>query len=180
MPFMRSSGASSLRVIPILLMGVFPCGCVSWRAPQQKDPTDAPSQVLLGNRYRQGIGVSKDDEVAAAWYRKAALQGDPEGELNLGYCYARGEGLTKNEIEAARWYQRAADHGSAEAQYRLGICYERREGVPKNFITAYKWYNIAAASGHERAGESRDALAYRMTVGEITLAQRISSEWNAR
>ena len=57
----------------------------------------------MGETYSAGTWkISKNDETATEWYRKAALQGDPEGEYRLGLCYASGLGVPKNEAVAAK------------------------------------------------------------------------------
>lgn len=45
---------------------------------------DAAAQCVLGVRYEQGKGVPQDYAQAAAWYRKAAEQGDATAQYYLG------------------------------------------------------------------------------------------------
>lgn len=146
----------------------------------QKSPTSPASQIKLGNLYSAGFWVPRDNELAAQWYRKAALQGDPDGQLQMGICYATGVGVPMNEVEAARWYRLSAENGNSDAQYRLGMCYELGDGVAKNVVEAYKWLNIGAASGHLTAKSQRDAIARRMTRTEIAEGQAHSSDWQSK
>ena len=60
-----------------------------------------------------------NDEQAVYWYRKAAEQGDDDGQFLLGYMYENGKGVAKDMGEAARLYRLAADQGSAAAQSSL-------------------------------------------------------------
>jgi TPR repeat protein len=152
-------------------------GCAS---QEKKDPTDPAGQIKMGETYSAGTWkISKNDETATEWYRKAALQGDPEGEYRLGLCYASGLGVPKNEAVAVTWFSKAALGGNPGAQYALGNCYRLAEGVGSDLRKAYLWYNIAAASGNDDARQYRDALARRMTDVEIREAQRQSQEfWN--
>ena len=46
---------------------------------------DSVAQFKLGAMYANGLGVEKDDELAVAWYRKAAEQGYPRAQRNLGF-----------------------------------------------------------------------------------------------
>jgi hypothetical protein len=166
-----SLGTLSLAVI------LFLCGCVS---QEKKAPTDPAGQIKMGETYSVGTWkILKNDETAAEWYRKAALQGDPEGEYRLGLCYDRGLGVPKNEALAAKWFSKAAQGGNASAQYELGDCYRLAKGVGTDLPKAYFWCNLAAASGNDDARDARDALARRLTKEEICQAQRQSQEfWN--
>ena len=171
---MKAPSLTKSFLLPVLASAFLFSGCAS---REQGDPTDPTAQVKLGNRYAHGKWVAKDDEEAARWYRKAALQGDAEGQYYLGLCYATGNGVPMNDVAAVYWYRRSALHGNAEAQYRLGRCYELRDGVPKDVVQAYKWLNIAAAAGQPNARTSRDAVAYRMTAEQISRAQQLSRDW---
>jgi len=173
-----SSFGTLTALVPFALTtALFLCGCAS---QEKKDPTDSAGQIKMGETYSFGTWkIPKNDETAAEWYRKAALQGDPEGEYHLGICYARGLGVPKNEALAFKWFSRAAQEGNASAQYELGGCYRLAQGVRTDLPKAYLWYNLAAASGNHDAPEARDALAKRLTEDEVRQAQRQSQEfWN--
>ena len=145
---------------------------------EEKNPTDPAAQIKLGDIYSSGTWkISKNDETAAFWYGKAALQGDAEGEYHLGLCYEHGLGIPKNEALAVRWFLKAAEAGNPAAQYELGNFHRLAIGGPCNLTKAYFWYNIAAASGNTDAREFRDAVAKRMTDAEIREAHRQSQEF---
>jgi TPR repeat protein len=60
--------------------------------------------------------VDKDEKEAVLLYRKAADQGDANGQHSLGVMYLNGTGgLAKDETEAARWFRKAADQGHGGA-----------------------------------------------------------------
>ncbi len=172
----RMNGLIRILTSATLLVAVILCGCAS---QEQKNPTDPAAQVRLGDTYSKGTWtITKNDETAAEWYRKAALQGDAEGEYHLALCYDRGLGIPKNTALALEWYGKAARQGNASAQYELGTCYRLAKGVPPDLCTAYLWFNLAAASGNENAREARDAMAERMTVEQIRKAELMShSVW---
>jgi len=171
--FRRLTDLASL----VVASTVFLSGCSS---EEKKDPTDPTGQIKMGEIYSVGTWkVLKNDETAAEWYQKAALQGDSEGEYHLGLCYERGLGVPKNEALAFNWFSKAAKDANANAQYELGECYRLAKGVGTDLPKAYFWYNLAAASGNDDAREARDALARRLTEDEIRQAQRQSHEfWN--
>ena len=167
----RPTHAILLTLVAIL------CGCATQK---EKNPVDPVRQVNLGNSYSSGTWmITKNDETAAMWYRKAALQGNNEGEYHLGVCYDRGLGVPKNDLLAVEWYTKSARQGTESAQYQLGSCYRLGKGVKPNLVNAYLWFNLAAASGNANAAQARDAVAHRMSEAEIQLAERLSHEaWN--
>jgi len=60
--------------------------------------------------YDLGLGVNQNDKVAAKWYRKAADQDNPLGQLRLASFYSQGKGVAKNLKEAEKWYLRSASY----------------------------------------------------------------------
>ena len=60
--------------------------------------------------YNLGLGVDQDYKAAAKWYRKAADQGSPFGQLRLAAFYSQGKGVAKNLKEAEKWYLRSASY----------------------------------------------------------------------
>src|SRR5216684_501944 len=54
---------------------------------------DAAAQLKLAHAYDLGAGVPQDDFIAAAWYRKAAEQGNSEAQDVMGGKYLLGLGV---------------------------------------------------------------------------------------
>jgi len=52
---------------------------------------------------------------AAAWFRKAAEQGDAGAQFNLGNMYDQGKGVAQDYAQAVEWYRKAAKQGYADA-----------------------------------------------------------------
>ena len=52
----------------------------------------------------KGEGVEKNFSQAASWWRKAAVQGDTQAQLNLAGSYSKGEGVTKDVVEAYAYW----------------------------------------------------------------------------
>ena len=169
------SGSLQKQPLVALALTALLIGCA---APAKKNPTDPADQISKGEKYSTGTWqVSKNDEKAALWYRKAALQGDPEGEYRLGLCYEAGTGVPKSEALALKWFSMAAKEGNPSAQFEMGDCYRLAKGVEINLTKAYFWFNLSAASGNQDARDCRDALARRMSMEEILEAQRQSQEF---
>jgi TPR repeat protein/serine/threonine protein kinase len=124
------------------------------------------AQYNLGDAYRRGAGVKRNEATAVQWYSRAAAAELPDALLALGLLYTRGgAGVPQNDAEAARWYARAAEryrsaaiHGDARAQYYLGQLYHRGLGVAADKIEAARWYRKAANQGHQDASKALEQL----------------------
>ena len=153
----------------------------------------AKAQHHLGVMYYNGYGVEKDEAEAHKWLNLAVAQGDEtarivrdmvaqqmtpdqiaEAQYHLGVMYYNGFGVEKDYVTAHKWWTLAAQQGHATAQANLGVMYEKGYGVEKDYVTAYKWWTLAARS------DLRDAMAQKMTPDQITEAERLAREWQAR
>ena len=104
-------------------------------------------------------GVAKNYQQAAAWWQKAADQGDAEAQFNLGLMYDNGQGVAQNDQQAAAWYQKAANQGHAKAQYNLGVMYFNGQGVARNYRQAAAWYKKVLAQPDTPENAEAKALA---------------------
>jgi uncharacterized protein len=132
-----------------------------------------------------GAGIAaynrQNFNVAAAIFLPLGLAGDARAQSYLGYMYSTGRGVPQNYAAAAYWYRRAADQGETTAQYMLGLLYDKGQGVAQNYIEAHKWLNLAAAHAPPRSRDYsarlRDAVATKMTRGEIGVARLLALQW---
>lgn len=83
------------------------------------DNGHAAAQALLADI----LDSAEFDEDAAAYYRKAAEQGNPEAQFGLGSMYASGDGVAQNFVEARKWLTQAAKQGNKNAITRLAHSY---------------------------------------------------------
>jgi uncharacterized protein len=86
----------------------------------------------------QGVGVERDERLAAQWLRGAA-----DGVVNAQYWYARllieGRGVEADPEYGRRWMARAAEAGVVDAQVRAGgRCCGERPGRPSGPVGAGK------------------------------------------
>ena len=110
---------------------------------QSANSSFSTAQVALGKYY--ALNSPKNYELAVAWYRKAAEQGDTSAQFELGYCYYSGLGIPKDYEEAVAWYRKSVrDPQQGEAQLMMGVCYHKGHGVTKDQSEAVKWYRRAA------------------------------------
>lgn len=106
---------------------------------------DMTSQYMLGLLYRTGAsGVIKDDAQAAAWFRKAAEQGQKYAQRDLGELYEKGQGVKRDIGQAANWFLKAAEQDVSEAQFNIGMMYVRGEGVRRDDAKGMAWIRKAA------------------------------------
>src|SRR5437762_14201424 len=75
------------------------------------------------------LPISRDDRLAAQWYRRAAEQGNSEAQDALGTKYLVGQGLEQNKEEAVKWFRKSARQGNGSAMYHLGVAYYNGDGV---------------------------------------------------
>jgi TPR repeat protein len=102
--------------------------------------------------YENGHGVPQNYAAAAAWYRKAADQGNALAQLNLGIMYYEGKGVPQNYVQAYLWFNlSAADQlGAFEKENR------------------------------DKAAKYRDIVAAKLTPAQLAEAQRLAREWKPK
>lgn len=114
------------------------------------DPEDPEAQHSMGIAYRAGISVPKSPEKAAAYFRRAADQGDAYAQTDYADCCWEGFGVPVSREEAIRYYRMAAEQtarretASTEAALKLAHFYALGEGVPQSWEQAVYWYGAAA------------------------------------
>jgi uncharacterized protein len=118
---------------------------------------------------------------AASIFLPLAEYGNARAQTYLGFMYAHGWGVPQNYEIAARWYESAARQGEAVAQYMLGLIYDKGQGVPQDYVTAYVWLNFAVAHVRSKDREYwtrvRDAVASKLSLAQLTQAQRLAANW---
>ena len=129
--------------------------------------------------------ANRDDYVAQA--RRIiplAQRGDAHAQAMLGFMYANGRGVPQSYDVAVDWYLKSADQGDPSGQHLLGLMYDKGFGVTQNVILAYKWLNLAAAHAPPQSRENflrlRDAVASKMTRGQLDVGQQLAVEFVPR
>jgi TPR repeat protein len=124
----------------------------------------APAELAYGFTSRLA-----NPSVAEKWMRRAAEQGDTEGQFWLGYGFEENWFGAVDIQEAIRWYRKAAEGGNPDAQVELGQRYEDGEGVKQNYTLAAEWYRKAAEHvpnlGGAFQGRNRLGLLYLQGLG---------------
>jgi len=85
-----------------------------------------------------------DDDLAFAWFIKAAEQDHAEANYWLGICYRDGIGTEQNDEPAFDCFKIAAEQDIAESQYTLACCYFKGKGVKQSDELGLQWCEQAA------------------------------------
>src|SRR5438874_2976674 len=129
----------------------------------------------------EGAYRSSDYPRAARRIGPAAERGDPRAQAYLGFMYQYGRGVPQSYPLAIYWYRRGAEQGNPVAQHLLGLMYDKGMGIPTNHVAAHIWLNLAAArtkgAEHEDNVRLRDAVASKMSLGQLADAQYLASIW---
>jgi len=75
----------------------------------------AKAQYSLGKAYRDGAGVEKSEEMAAAWFMKAAERGHLRAQRQVAFRLNQGKGLPRDDAAALKWALIAANRGVGDA-----------------------------------------------------------------
>lgn len=98
-----------------------------------------------------GPGLPKNTNLAAAWYRKAADEGNHWAQYQLGEAYRKGDGVGQDAGKAGYWYEMAALQGNDWAQLQLSKSLRAGDGKPKNVAAANEWLRKSAEQGNDWA-----------------------------
>lgn len=114
-------------------------------APLQKsaDAGHAAAQALYGYL----LDISDFDDEAVVYYKKAAEQGNPDGQLGYGLALINGEGIQPNVKDGEQWIRKAADAGLAAAENQMALMELDAAGLPgRSNEEALKWINKSVAN----------------------------------
>ena len=92
-------------------------------------------EYALGLLRQSGRGfLARDAGKAAAWFRKAADQGDPDAQLALARACLRGEGVPKDPAEAQRLALASAGAGNTDAMLLAGDLLKAQDSQAKEYL----------------------------------------------
>lgn len=149
------------------------------------------AQVILAGMYQRGEGgLPQDEQAAARWFEKAAVQGNAYAQMQLGDLYDQGRGVPQSAVTAADWREKAANRGNVRAQALLGEMYLNGKGVAKDLRKAEFWLSRAAIEGGSaqaqyqlarmhlqgQAGSPNPRLAYRLLNRAAVLGHAEATE----
>jgi TPR repeat protein len=129
----------------------------------------------LGNLYRNGNGVPRDQAEALRWYLKGAEGGNTSATREVGVMYQFGWGVSKDEGEAVRRYRSSAAGGNTTAMNDLGVVYQFGYGVAPDQTEALRWYRKSADAGNALAMRNA-AFMFHRGVG-VTKDEAEAARW---
>lgn len=133
----------------------------------------APTQYLLGECYRLGIGVEQDETIAKSYHQKAADQLYGPSLYVLGKSLLEGTlGFVKDEIQANEYLSRVEScchfemsQGDINAQCTLGAFFIYQQ---KNIVAAEELLQKASSQGHIPAKLELAKLLIKEAKGPYT------------
>lgn len=129
-----------------------------------------PAFWEMGNAYREGLGVERDFNEAAAWFERGMQAGDPSCMTFLGLMHFRGEGMAEDGEAAAGLWREAADLDNSDAMFYLGVCCEKGlAGMKRSGRKAVEWYRMSDYHGSACACESLAALYRRRPLLKVCI-----------
>jgi TPR repeat protein len=144
---------------------------------------DSDAQLRVGQMLPDRQGVRwREFERAAAWFRRAALQHQPEAQYALARLHYEGFLVPRDAAEMWAMLEAAARLNHARAQLTLGVIYEYGFGdIDADLTEALKWYELAAGGGiadvDAKLTRLRQRVRSKMTDAEIAAALKLAAAW---
>ena len=120
---------------------------------------NALGTIVTSEAFDKKNGVSTNDievilKKSFDYFRRAAMQRDPNGYINLGTCYLRGFGCRQDLKMAFDCFKAAAEAGHPEGMDNVSACYQFGHGVAPNTELSLFWaMRGRAARGDEAAAK---------------------------
>ena len=103
--------------------------------------------TILGRIYAEGLGVSRDEALAAEWFERGAELGETEAAFAYGLMLAEGTGVAKDKVKAGQMFEFVARTGHPLANYNLALLFLTGQGKPENPARAAQHLQYAAEKG---------------------------------
>lgn len=115
------------------------------------DKNDFEAVYYVGYYYYRGYCVNEDKELAKYYFKKAADNGDANGQLRYAFCLKEEKPFEKVE-EFKKYLQMSADNGNITAIFNLGIVqYKEQIGYKGYKENGLKLIVNAAKQGQKAA-----------------------------
>jgi hypothetical protein len=99
----------------------------------------------LANLHEDGLGVPKDEAVAARLFKKGAESGHSESMVRLAEIWMTGSEAEKRM--GFDWLKKAESLGNTRTFNALGVAFQTGRGVFHNFAVAAQYYRKGADAG---------------------------------
>ena len=132
---------------------------------------DADALFNLGQAYKLGRGVTKNENIALDYFRKASERGHGPAQEKLGITlYAAAD----TKAEGLRWLEQAAKSGQPRAQYILGVAHFNGDSAPKNWPLAYAYMMRANNGGVPQATAALATMNANISVNDRSKGEEIA------
>jgi TPR repeat protein len=125
---------------------------------------DPAAQTLLAELFAAGLGVPRNMDDAAFWYKQAAAGGDASAQFKYGVMLLEGKYVEADRDKAEQLMKQAADAGNAFAQFNHAQILVAGKPGPSGILEALPYFEQAAEQG---VPDAQYALAqiYNHTAG---------------
>lgn len=125
---------------------------------------DPAAQTLLAELFASGLGVARNMDDAAFWYKQAAESGDASAQFKYGLMLLEGEYVEADREKAEELMKKAADAGNAFAQFNHAQFLVSQKPGSTGIYEALPYFEKAAEQG---VADAQYALAqiYHNTEG---------------
>jgi Sel1 repeat len=140
--------------------------------------------VALGDALASRFHASE----ALDWYRKAAIQGNVEGEYHVGNMLLFGApgipqslAVRPNHTDGIRWTFMAATNLHAYACWNMGNALRQGLGVRADLVAAYAWLSLFASTppGSVVGRVQMNELALQLDARALQQAQDLAAQFKA-
>jgi len=133
-------------------------------AVQRAQLGDPAAQTLVAELFANGLGVARDMDSAAFWYKQAAEGGDASAQFKYGLMLLEGKYVEADQDMAGDLMKKAADAGNAFAQFNHAQFLVSQKAGDAGIFEALPYFEKAAEQG---VADAQYALAqiYRNTDG---------------
>ena len=97
-----------------------PAAAALWYA-QAAQKNHARAALVLGQLYKNGDGVGRDDKLAAHWLAASSAAGNPHAMFLLSYFYNEGRGVPHDPAKGRALLEEAAEHEYPPALQELAM-----------------------------------------------------------
>ena len=140
----------------------------------EADSSDAAAMTLVGELYRQGLGVPQDTKIATEWYERAAARGDVNADFALASALLAGPNAAKNQARIGQLLEKSAAAGHPAANYNLALAL-LATGQDADLKRAVACLRVAANAG---VGDAMYALATLTKQGRgLAQDEQKAAEW---
>lgn len=140
---------------------------------------DPIAQTLVAELFAEGLGVARNMDDAAFWYKQAAEAGDPAAQFKYAIMLLEGKYVPRDAVKSAELMTKAADAGNAFAQFNHAQSLVAAKPGPNGVKEALPYFEKSAEQGVADAQYAL-ALIYANTDGVPEDKRATARDWLAK